>query len=74
MSVAKELRSPSLEQVVKNHIKVARSAIRLRHSIEADNELAAAIPELRIRLAAQMQEGRVAGLSVAEMLELVAGE
>jgi hypothetical protein len=74
VSLAVELRGPSLEQVVKNHLKVARAAIRLKHSIQADNELEQAIPVLRQRLAAQMQEGAVAGLSVEEMLRIVAGE
>lgn len=74
MSLTEELRQPSLEQVMKNHLKVARSAIRLKHSIAADNELEYLIPELRRSLTAQLQQGKVKGLSVAEMLELVEGK
>lgn len=72
--LADELRQPSLEQVVKNHAKVLRAAIRLKHSIAADNELEYAVPELRARLAEQMQAGRVEGLSVGEMLKIAEGE
>lgn len=68
-----ELRQPSLGQVVKNHKKILRAAIRLRHSIAADNELEHATPALLNRLHAQMQAGHIDGLSVAEMLELVEG-
>lgn len=74
MSLTDELRQPSLEQVMKNHLKVARAAIRLKHSIAADNELEYLIPELRRSLTAQLQQGKVKGLSVAEMLELVEGK
>ena len=59
---------------MKNHIKVARSAIRLKHSIAADNELEAVIPQIRARLSAQMAQGYIDGLSVADMLALVEGE
>lgn len=73
-SLADELRAPSLEQVVKNHVKVARAAVRLRHSIAADNELEQLIPVIRGRLAAQMQAGRIPELTVADMLALVEGQ
>jgi hypothetical protein len=73
-NLSTELRQPSLEQIVKNHVKVARMAIGLKHRIEADNEIALAIPELRKRLAAQMQDGYVEGLSVAQMLDIVDGQ
>ena len=74
MSISSELRQPSLEQVVKNHMKVARAAIVLKHRIQADNELAVVLPEIRKRLAVQMQQGHVEGITVAEMLSLVEGE
>ncbi len=74
MSLSDELRQPSLSQVMKNHMKVARSAIRLKHSIAADNELEAVIPLIRARLEAQMQDGWIEGLTVAEMLALVEGD
>jgi hypothetical protein len=73
MSLSNELRQPTLDQIMKNHVKVARAAIRLKHSIAADNELESVLPELRARLASQMQQGYIAGLSVAEMLALVEG-
>lgn len=71
MSLSSELRQPSLEQAVRNHIKVIRAAIRLKHSIQADNELADVLPVVRARLAAQMQKGEIKGITLAEMLELV---
>lgn len=73
MPLGSELRQPSLDQLVRNHVKIARAAIRLKHSIEADNELEQAIPALRKRLAKQMQEGYISGLSVEDMLLIVAG-
>lgn len=66
--------SPSLDQVFKNHLKVARSAIRLKHSIAADNELAEVLPQIKARLEAQLQQGFIVGLSTAELLALVEGE
>lgn len=65
---------PSLEQVLKNQVKAARAAIRLKHSIAADNELAEVLPVLRARLEAQMQQGFIGGFSTAEILALVEGE
>jgi hypothetical protein len=73
MSLTDELRQPSLDQLMRNHIKVARAAIVLKHRIQADNELEQVLPELRKRLAIQMQNGHVEGLSVKDMLELVEG-
>lgn len=73
MPLADELASPSLEQAYKNHVKVARAAIRLRHSIAADNELSVMLPKIKVRLQAQMQDGRIDGMTVAEMLVLVEG-
>lgn len=71
MSLASELRQPTLEQAVKNHVKVIRTAIRLKHAIQADNELAEVLPQVRAMLAAQMQTGRIQGISVTDMMELV---
>lgn len=73
MSLADRLQQPSLEQVMKNHQKVARAAIRLKHSIAADNELEHVMAALKVRLAEQAQEGRLMGMSVADMLRLVEG-
>lgn len=74
MSLSSELRGPSIEQVYKNHVKVVRAAIRLKHSIAADNELEQVLPQVRARLEADMQQGRLPALSVGEMLALVEGE
>lgn len=74
MSLSNELRQPSLDQLVRNHIKVARAAIVLKHRIQADNELAAVLPELRKRLASQMAAGYVEGITLTEMIALVEGE
>lgn len=65
---------PTLDQIYKNHIKVARTAIRLKHSIQADNELAEALPALRLRLESELQMGRMPALSVGELIALVEGE
>ncbi|MCC6311351.1 MAG: hypothetical protein IT345_10595 [Trueperaceae bacterium] len=65
---------PSLEQAFRNHVKVARAAIRLKHSIAADNELAVLLPALKVRLEAGMQEGRIPELTIADLLAMVEGE
>lgn len=64
----------ALEQAIANHRKIARTAIRLKHSVAADNELNEFMPKLEVRLAAMLQNGRVPELSVGEMLELVGEE
>lgn len=73
-SLSDELRTPSLDQAVKNHMKVARAAIVLKHRIAADNELAVVLPVIRKRLAAQLQNGHIEGITFGEMLELLDGE
>lgn len=65
---------PSVEQAIKNNVKVARAMIRLRHSIEADTVIAAAIPRIRARLEAQASAGRVEGLGYDELLQLLSGD
>lgn len=64
----------SLERAITNNIKLARSVIRLRHSIQADDELSAAIPRIRKSLQAQAQSGTVAGLSYEELRDLIYGK
>jgi hypothetical protein len=64
---------PSIEQAIANNIKVARTLIRLRHSVEADDELNAVIPRIRVALEAQAQQGAVTGLSFAEFEQLLLG-
>jgi len=64
--------SPSLEQAILNHRKVVRAAIRLKHSIEADNELAVVMPVITARLAAMVQQGLIPALSIAEVMDLAA--
>jgi len=59
-----------LEQSVINHRKVARSAIRLKHSIAADEELNRVMPELEKALAAQLQTGSIEPMSVDDILTL----
>ena len=64
--------SPSLEQAILNHKKVVRAAIRLKHSIEADNELAVVMPIVVARLAGMVHDGLIPALSVAEIMDLAA--
>lgn len=63
-----------IEQAIVNNIKVARDLIRLRHSIEADEELNAFLPVLRRKLEAQAQSGIVIGLTSDEMQALLLGD
>lgn len=57
-----------LEQAIVNHRKVARAAIRLKHSLAADDELNRIMPVLEQRLAAQLQQGRIEPMSVDDIL------
>lgn len=65
---------PLIEQAVINNVKMARTLIRLRHSILADEEMNEALPRIRAELEAQAQSGRVTGLSYEELRRLVYGE
>ena len=65
---------PSIEQAVINNVKIAAAIIRLRHRIEADDELNTAIPAIRSRLEAQAQTGVVSGLSYDELVGLINGK
>ena len=67
MGLHGELTAPSLEQAVKNHRKVVRAAIRLRHSVAADNELAVVMPRLEAKLALMLHQGAIPALSLAEV-------
>lgn len=62
-----------LNRAVANNIKMARSLIRLRHSIEADDELNAAIPRIKVQLEKQAQSGQVTGLDYEELRRLIYG-
>jgi hypothetical protein len=62
---------PSLIQAQKNAEKIARSAIRLKHSIAADNELNEVMPVLAERLAAMLQTGRIPRLTMGEIEDIV---
>lgn len=62
-----------LEQAIVNNVKVARNLIRLRKSIEADEELNRYIPRLRTMLEMQAQNGAVIGLNKEEQLALLLG-
>ena len=59
-----------LEQSVIDHRKIARTAIRLKHSIAADHELNAVMPLVEARLAKQMQMGYITPMSIEDMLAL----
>lgn len=63
----------SLEQAIINHRKIARTAIRLKHSIAADNELNEFMPTLERRLTLMAQAGHIPELSLAQMLDIVSG-
>ena len=65
---------PALEQAVINNVKMARTLIRLRHSMLADEELNEAIPAIRLELEAQAQDGTVTGLSYERLRVLIYGE
>jgi hypothetical protein len=69
-SLSVELTTPSLEQAVRNHKKVARAAIRLQKSIEADTILDNLMPIITARLAAQAQQGLIPAISVAELMDM----
>lgn len=62
---------PSLEQARMNARKVARTAIRLKHSIEADNELNALMPVLDRELAKMLQNGQTPRLGMADIERLL---
>lgn len=62
---------PSLIQAQKNAEKIARTAIRLKHSIAADNELNEVMPLLASRLNDMLQMGRVPRLTMGEIEQIV---
>lgn len=65
---------PALEQAIINNVKMARTLIRLRHSILADEELNAVLPRIRMALEAQAQQGEVVGLTAEELKSLFLGD
>ena len=64
----------AVAQAIINHKKIARSAIRLKHSIAADNELNEVMPVIENRLVALAQQGRVPELTISQIMESVEGE
>ena len=63
-----------IQQAMKNNVKMARTIIRLRHSLEADDELAVAVPRIKAALEKQAHSGAVDGLSYDELRVLVYGQ
>jgi hypothetical protein len=63
----------AIQRAMVNNVKVARQIIRLRHSIEADDELADVLPKIKETLALQAQSGHVEGLSYDELRLLIYG-
>jgi len=59
-----------IEQTIANYLKIARTAIVLKHRIMADNELNAILPTIRTRLEAQAQQGLLPSLTVPELLDI----
>jgi hypothetical protein len=47
-------------------LKAYRSAIRLKHSLAADAEIAATLPDVELRIDAALAEGKPFELNVAE--------
>lgn len=58
-----------LAQAIADHLKIARSAIRLKHSIMADNELNDVMPVITRRLTALAQDGAVPAIDVPRLVE-----
>ena len=63
-----------IQRAIANNVKVARQIIRLRHSIEADDELALVIPRIKEALQEQAHQGQISGLSYDDLRLLVMGE
>jgi hypothetical protein len=62
-----------IQRAVANNVKMARQVIRIRHSIEADDELAVAIPKIKALLAEQAHGGQIEGLSYDDLRVLIYG-
>jgi hypothetical protein len=62
---------PSLIQSAANARKVARTFIRLKHSVAADNELNEVMPVLEMMLERMLHEGKVPALSMADIEKAV---
>lgn len=63
----------AIEQAIINYRKVARNAIRLRHSIAADNELNEVMPAIERWLVAQAQQGYVPAATYGQVEALLDG-
>lgn len=48
-----------VEQARANMLKIVRAAVRLKHSIQADNELNEILPEAELRFNAAVQRGKL---------------
>jgi len=59
-----------LEQAIVDHLKIARTAIVLKHRIAADDELNKVLPALRVRLEAQAQKGYLPAPSAVDLLTI----
>lgn len=62
-----------IQRAIANNVKVARQIIRLRHSVEADDELALVIPRIKAVLQGQAHAGQVTGLTYDDLRQLVYG-
>lgn len=62
-----------IEQAIANHRKVARSLIRLKHSVAADIELNDVMPVIERKLQALAASGQVPSLTTDELLSLTEG-
>jgi hypothetical protein len=58
-----------LEQEKKNILKAIRSAIRLKHSIEADIELNDRLPLIELEIDAAMNDGREYTVDIDDYLQ-----
>lgn len=64
---------PSLEQARVNARKVARTVIRLKYAIAADNELNEVMPILDRRLEVMLQNGQVPSLTMGDIEQVING-
>lgn len=62
-----------MEQAILNNIKLARTMVRARYSVLADEELNELLPEIRRKLEAQAQSGQVIGLTADEVRAIIEG-
>ena len=63
-------RKTPLEMAVQTNVKIVRTAIRLKHSIDADYEINARVSDLRERLSHDAQFGKLPAYGTKELLEI----